>query len=101
MLDAVPMEYTNSAVSISEIEEVVHRLSCNKAIGADMIPAEVLKYSGRRLTVLLSLLVSGCFKHNYLPDMIMRVTLVPLLKGNLKDRTQSDNYRPIAIATSI
>ena len=36
----------------------------------------------------------------FLPELLMNVLIVPLLKGKYKDPTVSGNYRPIAIATS-
>lgn len=91
---------TPVVVSVRELEEVVKHLPANKAIGADGIPGEVYKFAPRRLLVLISIFLSACFNHQYIPEIIMKVIVIPLLKNKLKDPSASDNYRPIAIATS-
>ena len=88
-------------ITFNEIKELVKRLPDNKATGADSIPAEVFKYAPDRLLVLLSIFLCACFCHHYIPEIIMKVIIIPLLKSKLKDPSSSDNYRPIAIATSI
>ena len=89
------------AITVGELKEIVKSLPGNKAIGEDSVPAEVYKFSPHRLLVLLSILLTTCFRHQYLPLLIMKVILVPLLKSKLKDPMSSDNYRPIAIATAL
>ena len=39
--------------------------------------------------------------HTFIPPIIIKTVLVPILKKKLKPATESDNYRPIAIATAI
>ena len=45
--------------------------------------------------------MNACFRHNYIPQIIINTVLIPILKNKLKPATESDNYRPIAIATSM
>ena len=73
----------------------------NKACGVDEILAEVLYYSSHRLRVLLAIFMNACFRHNHIPQIIINTILIPILKNKLKPVTESDNYRPIAIATSM
>lgn len=82
---AVPTELTPSAVPVSELEGIMKKVSFNKAVGEDKIPAQVYLFAERRLTVHMALL-SGGLEHCYCPDMTMEVPLLPLLKGSLKDR---------------
>ena len=49
----------------------------------------------------LTLFINACFRHCHLPALLMRTTLVPLIKDKLKPATDSDNYRLIAIANSV
>ena len=88
-------------ITFTQMKEVVKCLPDNKATGADHIPGEVFKFAPVRLLVMLSLFLSACFCHHYIPEIIMKVIIIPLLKSKLKDPSSSDNYRPIAIATSI
>ena len=56
-------------------------------------PPEVVTH----LTNLIRLFIS----HGQVPDMILLCTLLPLVKDNLGDITQSDNYRAIAAGCQI
>ena len=92
---------TLDVVTLDELKAIVKDLPSNKAVGDDGIPAEVYKYAPQRLLVMLSLFLTACLRHQYLPEIIMKVIIIPLLKSKLKDSSSSDNYRPIAIATSL
>ena len=88
-------------IRIDEVSEALKQLSVGKAAGVDGVPAEVWKGAPRRLVVHLTLFINACFRHCHLPPLLMRTTLIPLIKDKLKPATDSDNYRLIAIATSI
>ena len=88
-------------IPLSVVNECLTQLPMGKSVGADEVPAEVLKQSSKRLRTLLSLLINACLRHCYLPKLLMRLTLIPLIKNKLKPSTDSDNYRLIAIASSI
>ena len=79
----------------------VKELPVGKSAGADGIPGEVLRLSNHRLNVHVALLLNSCVRHCYLPQLLMRTTLVPLLKDRLKPASDSDNYRLIALASSM
>ena len=85
---------------VATITECVSQLPVGKAVGADGVPAEVLRHSSLRLRTMLSLFINACLRHCFLPDLFMRLTLIPLLKNKLKPSTDSENYRLIAIASS-
>ena len=87
-------------ITVDEVKVIVKSLPSNKAIEDDCVPAEVYKFAPLRLLVLFSILLTSCFRHQYLPSIIMRVVLIPLLKSKHRDPMSSDNYRPIAIATA-
>ena len=87
-------------LTISDMKKSLSSLSVNKAIGADDIPAEVFRSATPRLVTFLTILVNGFFRHSFIPDVVMKVILVPLLKNKLKDASLSESYRPIAIATA-
>ena len=89
---------TRDVITLDEMKEVVKNLPNNKSIGCDGIPSEVYKYAPLRLLIILTILLTSFIRHQYLPDAVMRILIIPLLKSKLKDPASSDNYRPIAIA---
>ena len=85
-------------VTASEVEAVIRSLSPGKSGGLDGLTSEHLKYAGGRLRVLLSMWLTSILVHTYVPDDMIRVVLVPLLKSKSGLITDSNNYRPIALA---
>ena len=69
--------------------------------GADHIHAEHLIHASDRLTVLLSILCTSIMKHGYTPSGMLDTTLTPIVKTKTGDVTDKNNYRPIAVATSM
>ena len=81
------------------ITEIVSKLECAKSAGPDGISAECFKFSDTKIHVLLSLLFSMCLSHGYLPSALIKTTIVPpMVKNKAGDLSDSNNYRPIAIA---
>ena len=89
----------NMLASSEDIRDIVNKLKCGKSSGPDVISAESLKFSPSRLYVLLSLCFSLCLTHGYLPKSLMETTIVPIVKSKCGNLSDSNNYRPIAIAT--
>ena len=87
-------------IRVSDVAIAVKQLATGKSAGADGIPADVLRLSIPRLNIQLSMFLNACMRHCYLPSLLMRTTLVPLLKDKLKPASNSDNYRLIALASS-
>lgn len=91
----------NETISVAEVRAIVRGLKNNKAVGNDDIPGEVYKHASHRLITVLALFLSGCIRAKQLPRDVMHVIVIPLLKCKTKDPSDINNYRPIAIATSI
>ena len=91
----------NDVVTVHELKHIVANLKNNKAIGNDGIPGEVFKYASPRLLTIMCILLSSCLLMRKLPNELMKVVLIPLLKCRSKDPSDTNNYRPIAIATSM
>ena len=87
------------AVSAKIITEIVSKLECAKSAGPDGISAECFKFSNTNIHVLLSLLFSMCLSHGYLPSTLIKTKIVPIVKNKSANLSDSNNYRPIAIAT--
>ena len=87
------------AVSAKSITEIVSRLECGKSARPDRIIAECFKFSKAKIHVLLSLF-SMCLSHGYLPSALNKKnTIIPIVKDNSGNLSDSNNYRSIAIAT--
>ena len=48
---------------------------------------------------LLAMCISGFLIHGILPDSMIAVVMVPVIKNKAGRITSKDNYRPIALAT--
>ena len=95
-VDAIYTRY--KYVSTEDIRIIVNKLKCDKSAGPDGISAESFKFSHSRLYVLLSLCFSLCLTHGYLPKSLMETTIVSIVKNKCGNLSDSNNYRPIAIA---
>ena len=95
--DVDPIE--NLVVSHDEVKQAILKLENNKAGGADRITAEHLKHASSKVIPLLSLCFYGFFKHGILPDSMIAVQLVPVIKDKTGKINSKDNYRPIALAS--
>ena len=51
--------------------------------------------------MLLSILCTSIMKHGYIPSGMLDTTLTPIVKTKTGDVTDKNNYRPIAVATSM
>ena len=89
----------NMIVTSEDICKLIKKLKCGKASGPDGISAESLRFSNDSLHVLLSLCFSTCLSHGFLPQSLLETTIVPVIKNKCGSLTDSNNYRPIAIAT--
>ena len=93
---------TNSSatgVSAKEVLKAIEQLKDNKASGSDKITAEHLKNASPKVAVLLAICFTGLLTHGILPDSMLSVTLVPVIKDKAGKVGSLDNYRPIALAS--
>ena len=81
--------------------EAIKELSINKSCGLDKITAEHLKYASEKLPYLLGMAITGFFVHGFLPDSMLSVLIVPVIKDKAGNINSKDNYRPIALASII
>ena len=86
-------------ITVEMVENASKSLTLGKAVGYDGIPGEAYKFAPRILFILLCILFRYFNSHSFIPDILMTVLLIPLLKSIAKDPTLKSNYRPIAIAT--
>ena len=98
-LDCSGNTISEVVVSSTEIEQVILSLPKKKSCGLDGIQAEHLQYSSNVLNAMLSQCISSLLIHGFLPDNLMNVILVPILKDKAGEISSKNNYRPIAIAS--
>ena len=56
------------------------------------------KNAHERLIPILSIFLTSCFVHGYLPKSLLTVVLVPIVKNKAGNVNSIDNYRPIALS---
>ena len=67
----------------------------------DGIYAEHLRYSSLSYRLLQARCITSLLVHGSLPDSLMSVVLVPIIKDKSGMINSKDNYRPIAIASTM
>ena len=95
------MSKLDMIVSSRVTSKLISELESGKSSGPDNISPESLKFASNRLSVLLSLCFSVCLSHGYLPPAMIKTTIVPIVKNKCGNISESNNYRPIALATII
>ena len=88
-------------VSAAEVIELIREISNGKAAGMDGLSGESLKYANHILSVLLSICFTCMFKHCYLPIGMLNSVIVPLVKNKNGDLSDRNNYRPIALSSTV
>ena len=92
---------SNMAVSTKSVSEIISKLECKKSAGPDGIDAEYLKFLTIKIHVLLSMCFTLCLTHGYIPQAMIETTIVPIVKNKSGNLSDSNNYRPIALATIV
>ena len=83
------------------ISECIAKLKFGKANGADLLQSEHLKYASQKLSVMLSLIFNSMLLHGHLPDSLMKTVIIPLVKNRAGNLSDTNNYRPVALATAM
>ena len=88
-------------VSAGEIKSIVKDLKCGKAIGLDDIPNEFYKVAPKYVLDWISKIINNLIYHTYVPEQMMKILILPVIKNKMNDPSDSDNYRPIGIGTTM
>ena len=91
-------DYKNVVISCEEVASMILKLDSNKSCGIDGIQAEHIKFSSVKIIPLLAMCLTGCLVHGFLPDSLLTVVLVPIVKNKSESINSKSNYRPIALA---
>uniref|UniRef100_A0A3P9I9Z6 Reverse transcriptase domain-containing protein n=1 Tax=Oryzias latipes TaxID=8090 RepID=A0A3P9I9Z6_ORYLA len=96
------VDFTDTMViRVSEIQDAFSKIKEGKACGLDDITVEHLKYSSFKLRPLLAICFTGFLTHGVLPDSILSVVLIPVIKDKTASLNSLLNYRPIALSSNI
>ena len=99
----------NSSLSSSQLQDVfvsnddvVDAIECIAARKSDAsgLSSEHLKLAAPVISDFVSALFTAILRHGYMPKCFRDCTLVPIPKSG-KDASCSDNYRPIALASTL
>ena len=85
----------------TEVLDLLRGQSNDKASGMDGLSDERLKFADPMLAVLLSICITCMFKHCYIPSSMLDSVIVPLVKNRNGDLSDKNNYRPIALSSTI
>lgn len=82
-----------------EVEDSIKSLKNNKAPGYDMIKAETLKNIAEEISPHIAFLINMIFDTGIYPSAFKTAVIQPLYKNG--DKTETCNYRPISIISSL
>ena len=60
---------------------MIKKLDVNKACGSNGVYSEHIKYASNILMPLLSMCFTSCVAHGFLPESMLSVVLVPVIKN--------------------
>jgi len=88
-------------ITVQELHNCVFKQKVGKATGPDDIAMEAIVNGGPKLAVHLCFLFNLFLQFSYMPSGIMQSVIVPLVKDKSGDLSDVNNYRAIAISTSM
>ena len=77
------------------ISQIVANLDYEISAGSDGICAEYVNFLNDKIHTFLSLCVTVCLFHGFLPHALIETTIVPIVKTTFGNPSDSNNYRPI------
>ena len=95
----VQSNYFETEIEISEVQAAVKTLKCNKAVGIDELPAEVLKCDN--LFATLCALSNKCFITSIIPSAWKQGIINPIPTSTTSDRRDTLNYRGFTLTSAV
>ena len=104
-----PVNSIQMSLSVSEVQEVTvteddvfEAILLLKPRKCDSVTlySEHLRHACPAISEHLACLFTSCLRHGYMPKCLRDSVIIPIQKNN-KDSSHSDNYRPIALASSL
>lgn len=82
-------------VTYREVSKIIRNLKNKKSCGFDDFPPILFKHCADLLTIPLCLLINQSFEQGVFPSLLKKAVITPVHKR--KSKTNTDNYRPIAV----
>ena len=87
--------------SCSEIIEAINSVNKGKSPDSTGLSIEHILYAHEKVHSLITMCFNAMFKHSFMPEACMDTIISPIVKDKTKSITDSKNYRPIAIASTM
>ena len=81
------------------ITKLLKNLNIKKASGPDEVSARILNKCANEISDALVLLFSASIHQGTMPDEWRHATIAPIYKGNNKNRSKAENYRPVSLTS--
>ena len=85
----------------AEVTKTVDSFTAGKAADHSGISAAHLKNSDDTILVFLTLLLNASLRHGYIPNILMDSVITPILKDKNGNISDTSNYIPITVASTI
>lgn len=85
--------------TIDEVTEQIQTLKCRKAPGPDYITNEHIIHGGKTIVKWMCYIFNMMHTSEYVPFLYRHGIIVPLYKGNNKDKTSPNSYRAITLTS--
>jgi hypothetical protein len=94
-----PNIVSDATITTREVADAIRGLSRGKSSGPDGLSAEHFLSAPGTLPCFLSMAFNCSVAHGYLPSVIMKSNIVPVIKDKAGDSSDKSNYRPIALCS--
>ena len=92
--------FVDSKFTVYEEEKAINRLHLKKACGYNDISSEEIKFAGKRMAIVLTIIYNLVVEKEYIPVNFRHGIQVPLFKGKNLDCLDSNNYHGITLLTN-
>lgn len=82
----------------TEVHQAILQLAKKKASGPDPAAVEHLRFATPKAAILLAIFLTSLMSHGLLPDSLLSITLVPVMKDKADKVGSLDTYCPMALA---
>lgn len=87
--------------AFNDVHNAIESLNTGKACDHMGISVEHIKNANDKVTMLITLCLNSMMIHGYLPSLFMQSVITPIVKNKNGDISDTANYRPITIASTL
>ena len=91
----------DKSITEDEIRTQIQTLKTGKSPGQDCISNEHIIYGGEPLIKRMCFMYNLILKYEYLPLTFRHGIIIPLYKGNNKDKTNPNSYRALTLTSAL